>query len=248
MVRKRLITVLTFNNGVLFRTKEFVPDYRYTLSFVDAWSVDEVVVLDVTPPGQGERGNFHAVVKQFAARCFVPLAAGGGVRSLADFKMMLAVGADKVVLGTAAVESPDLVTRAARLFGAQCVVVSINTRMHAPGKYEVFTHAGTKATGLDPVTWARQARDLGAGEILVHPVEQDGSLEGYDNELTALIADAVDVPVLACGGAGKWEDFVDGFNRGKASAVCTACIYHFTESSIRSAKKYLETAGIAVRP
>src|SRR5262245_39815740 len=226
MVRKRLITVLTFNNGVLFRTKHFVPDYRYTLSFVDAWSVDEVVVLDVTPPGQGDRSTFHAVVKQFAAKCFVPLAAGGGVRSLADFKTMLGVGADKVVLGTAAVETPDLITRASRLFGAQCVVVSINTRKREPGQYEVFTRGGTQATGLEPVAWARQARDLGAGEILVHPVEEDGSLEGYDNELNAMIADAVDVPVLACGGAGKWEDFVAGFRQGNVSAVCTACIYH----------------------
>src|SRR5262245_31629519 len=132
MVRKRYITVLTFNNGVLFRTKHFVPDYRYTLSFVDAWSIDEVVVLDVTPPNQGDRENFHKVVKQFAARCFVPLSAGGGVRTLADFKAMLGVGADKVVLGTAAVETPDLVTRAARLFGSQCVVVSINTRKLGP--------------------------------------------------------------------------------------------------------------------
>lgn len=248
MVRKRLVTVLTFNNGVLFRTKQFVPDYRYTLNFVDAWSVDEIVVLDVTPPGQGERTNFHRVVQSFAARCFVPLAAGGGVRSLADFKTMLAVGADKVVIGTAALETPELITRAARLFGSQCVVVSVNARRTGPGQYEVYTRAGTVPTGLDPAGWARQAQDLGAGEILVHSIDQDGSLEGYDNELNRLVAEAVDIPVLACGGAGKWEDFADGFTLGKVSAVCTTCIYHFTETSIQSAKRYLTSAGIAVRP
>lgn len=247
MIRKRVITVLTFNNGVLFRTKNFVPDYRYTLNFVDAWSVDEIVVLDVTPPGQGDRENFYTVVKGFASRCFVPLAAGGGVRSLADFRAMLAVGADKVVIGTAALESPDLITRAAKLFGAQCVVVSINTRRTGPGQYEVYSHAGTVATGLRPVDWARRAQELGAGEVLLHTIDEDGSLEGYDNELNQVVSQAVSVPVLACGGAGKWEDFARAFKEGKVSGACTTCIYHFTETSIRSAKNYLQDAGIAVR-
>jgi len=247
MVRKRLLTVLTFNNGVLFRTKQFIPDYRYTLNFVDAWSVDEVVVLDVTPPGQGDRANFHAVVKGFAARCFVPLAAGGHVRSLADFRTMLAVGADKVVIGTAALETPELITRAAKLFGSQCVVVSVNTRRTGPGQYQVYSHAGTVPADLRPEVWARRAQELGAGEILVHSIDEDGSLEGYDNELNRLVAEAVDVPVLACGGAGKWEDFANAFQRGNVSGACTTCIYHFTETSIRGAKAYLHDAGIPVR-
>jgi imidazole glycerol-phosphate synthase subunit HisF len=247
MVRKRLITVLTFNNGVLFRTKNFIPDYRYTLNFVDAWSVDEIVVLDVTPPGQGNRDHFATVVKSFAARCFVPLAAGGGVRSLADVRSMLAVGADKVVIGTAALETPDLITRAAKLFGSQCVVVSINTRRTGPGQYEVYSNAGAMPTGLRPEAWARQAQELGAGEILVHSIDEDGSLEGYDNELNRRVAEAVDIPVLACGGAGKWEDFARAFKDGKVSGACTTCIYHFTDTSIRSAKSYLHDAGIAVR-
>ena len=246
MLRKRLVTVLTFNDGVLFRTKQFVPDYRYTLSFVDAWSVDEIVVLDITRPSQGDRENFYEVVSEFARKCFVPLAAGGGVRSIDDFKTLLRRGADKVVVNTGAVERPELITEAARLYGAQCVVVSIDAKK-TNGTYEVFTGFGAESTGLEPGEWARQAQELSAGEVLITSIEKDGSLEGYDNELNRTVAEAVDVPVLVCGGAGKWQHFVDGFNEGQASAVCTTNIYHFTETSIKSAKSYLRNAGIEVR-
>ncbi len=247
MLRKRLITVLTFNDGVLFRTKEFQPDYRYTLNFVDAWSVDEVVLLDITRPGTGERAHFLEVVQQFAERCFVPLAAGGGVRTMDDVRQLLRSGADKVIVNTAAVERPAFITEIAQAYGAQCVVVSIDAKWSARGAYEVYTRCGTQPTGLDPAAWARAAQERGAGEILITSTEKDGSLEGYDNDLNRRIATAVDIPVLVCGGAGKWQDFVDGFRDGNASAVCTANIYHFTEPSIRSAKQYLARAGIPVR-
>ena len=246
MLRKRLVTVLAFNDGVLFRTKQFVPDYRYTLNFVDAWSVDEIVVLDITRSGQGNRENFYQVVSEFARNCFVPLAAGGGVRTIDDFKTLLRTGADKVVINTAAVERPELITEAARLYGAQCVVVSIDAK-RSDGTYEVFTRSGSEPTGLHPADWARQAQELSAGEVLITSIDKDGSLEGYDNELNREVADAVDVPVLVCGGAGKWQHFVDGFNEGNASAVCTTNIYHFTETGIKSAKRFLQTAGIEVR-
>lgn len=247
MLRKRLITVLTFNDGVLFRTKDFQPDYRYTLNFVDAWSVDEVVLLDITRPGVGDRAHFLSVVEQFAERCFVPLAAGGGVRTMDDVRRLLRSGADKVIVNTAAVERPAFITEIAKAYGAQCVIVSIDARRGAQGTYEVFTDCGARATGLDPVTWAREAREHGAGEILITAMERDGSLEGYDNALNKLVAGAVDIPVLVCGGAGKWQDFVDGFRDGNASAVCTANIYHFTEPSIKSAKRFLVHAGVPVR-
>lgn len=248
MLKKRLITVLTFNDGVLFRTKSFHPDYRYTLNFVDAWSVDEVVALDVTRPGQGSRENFYQAVREIADKCFVPLAAGGGVRTIDDFRTLLGAGADKVIINTEAVRRPEFITEAAKLFGSQCVVVSIDAKKAENGKYEVFSDCGSRDTGLEPAAWARRARDLGAGEILVTSIEKDGSLEGYDNELNAVVSGAVDIPVLVCGGAGKWQDFVDGFKEGKASAVCTANIYHFTESSIKSAKTFLQKSGIDVRP
>ncbi|MFA5339115.1 MAG: imidazole glycerol phosphate synthase cyclase subunit [Candidatus Omnitrophota bacterium] len=247
MLKKRLITVLTFNNGVLFRTKDFCPDYRYTLNFVDSWSIDEIVVLDVTRPAAGERKNFYDVVSRFAEKCFVPLAAGGGVRCIGDFKTLLGLGADKVTINTAAVERPEFISEAAKLYGSQCVVLSIDAKKNERGKYEVFTDFGKKASGLDPVGWAKRAEDLGAGEILISSIDKDGSLEGYDNELNRMVADAVGIPVLVCGGAGKWQDFVDGFKDGHASAVCTTNIYHFTETSIKSAKSYLKNSGIDVR-
>lgn len=247
MLRKRLITVLTFNDGVLFRTKDFQPDYRYTLNFVDAWSVDEVVLLDVTRPGAGERQHFFDVVSQFAERCFVPLAAGGGVRTLDDVRSLLRVGADKVIINTEAVHRPAFITEIAQQYGAQCVVVSIDARRHPDGSYEVYTEWGTHATGLEPVAWARAAAAHGAGEILITSIDRDGSLEGYDNVLSRRVVDTVEIPVLICGGAGNWQHFVAGFQDGGASAVCTANIYHFTEPSIRNAKRYLQQASVDVR-
>lgn len=247
MVRKRLIVVLTINNGVLFRTRNFIPDYRYTLNFVDAWSVDEIVALDITRPGEGERENFYAAVRELATKCFVPLAVGGGVRSIEDFRLLLNAGADKVVINTEAVNRPDFITEAARMFGSQCVVVSVDAMRNESGKYEVYTEFGKKASGLEPASWAKKAQELGAGEIMITSIERDGMLEGYDNELNRSVAQGVNIPVLTCGGAGKWQDFVDGFLHGDVSAVCTTNIYHFTEASIKSAKKYLMKNGIPVR-
>jgi cyclase len=182
-----------------------------------------------------------------ARRCFVPLACGGQIRSVDDVKQLLRLGADKVVVNTGAVERPELITDAAALFGAQCVVVSIDAQQTASGGYEVFTHFGTRPTGLEPAAWARRAEALGAGEILITSIARDGSLEGYDNTLNRAVADAVTVPVLVAGGAGNWSHFADGFRLGGASAVCTTNIYHFTEASIRSAKRHLDGLGFPMR-
>lgn len=239
--------MLTLNDGVLFRTRSFQPDYRYTANLVDAWSVDEIVLLDITRPGNGDKVHFFDAVKDLAAKCFVPLAAGGGIRSVDDVKNYLDAGADKIVINTGAVERPELITEAARLFGSQCVVVSIDAKAHPNDAYEVHTHFGAEPTGWRADGWAREAQDRGAGEILISSIDKDGTLEGYDNRLNRLVSGTVDIPVLVCGGAGKWQDFVDGFVIGKASAVCTTNIYHFTETGIRSAKRFLLDAGIPVR-
>lgn len=247
MLRKRLVTVLTFNDGVLFRTKLFKPDYRYTLNFVDAWSVDEIVVLDVTRPGQGKRESFYEVVRGFSEHCFVPLGAGGGIRTLADVRRMLDIGADKVVINTGALERPEFITEIAEHYGSQCVVVSIDAKPNDSGGYEVFSHFAQRPTGWNVEDWTGEAQRRGAGEILVTAIERDGWLQGYDLKLCRRVADAVDVPVLILGGAGNWQHFVDGFEKGHADAVCTQNIYHFTESSIRSAKTFLHRAGVNVR-
>jgi cyclase len=247
MLRKRVVTVLTFCDGVLFRTKLFRPDYRYTLNFVDAWSVDEIVVLDVTRPGEGDPANFEMVVRDFARRCFVPLSVGGGIRAPDDVRRYMALGADKVIINTGALEQPDLIDEIARAYGAQCVVLSIDAKKHEDGHYEVFGNFAKDATGRNPLEWAREGEARGAGEILIMSVERDGWLQGYDLDLSSAVADAVGVPVLILGGCGTWKHMLEGFREGHASAVCTQNIYHFTETSIQSAKNYLEKAGIEVR-
>lgn len=254
MLRHRLVTVLTFNDGTLFRTKLFRPDYRYTHNFVDSWMVDEIVMLDVTRDGADNKA-FLDVVTKFASTCFVPLAVGGGIRNLDDVRRFMAVGADKVVVNSGAVERPELITEIAGAYGAQCVVLSIDARKSADGgpngapggEYEVFAGCGAKPTGLEPAAWAKRAEDLGAGEVMITSIERDGSLQGYDLDLCKRVSDAVSVPVLVLAGAGSWKHFVDGIEKGGASAVCTQNIYHFTESSILSAKKFLADRGIAVR-
>jgi imidazole glycerol-phosphate synthase subunit HisF len=247
MLRKRVITVLTFNDGVLFRTKLFHPDYRYTLNFVDAWSVDEIVVLDVTRPGQGDPRNFEAVIRDFAGRCFVPLAAGGGIRTLADVRRFMRMGADKVVVNTGALERPLLISEIAEAYGAQCVVLSIDAKRQADGRFEVFGRCGIWATGRAPDEWAAEGERLGAGEILITAMDRDGWLQGYDLDLCRRVSDAVSVPVLVLGGCGTWQHMAEGLTQGGASAVCTQNIYHFTEPSIRAAKKFLDAKHIPVR-
>ena len=160
---------------------------------------------------------------------------------------MIGLGADKVVVNTVLAEQPELIGKIATQYGSQCVVCSIDARLNSDGRYEAFTHFAMQGTRFEAARWARRAQDLGAGEILVTSVERDGALSGYDIELCRQVVDAVQVPVLICGGAGKWEHFVEGFVQGGASAVCTANIYHFTEASICSAKAYLDKAHIPVR-
>jgi cyclase len=247
MLRKRVITVLTFNDGVLFRTKLFRPDYRYTLNFVDAWSVDEIVVLDVTRPGQGDPRNFEAVIRDFAGRCFVPLAAGGGIRDLQDVARFLRLGADKVVVNTGALERPQFITEIAEAYGSQCVVLSIDAKQDEQGGYEVFGACGSRATGRSAAAWAKEGEALGAGEILITAMDRDGALEGYDLELCRAVSEAVSVPVLVLGGCGNWQHMADGLTLGGASGACTQNIYHFTEASIRAAKRFLDSRNVPVR-
>ena len=246
MLRKRLLTVLTFNAGVLFRTKWFQPDYRYTANFVDSWSIDEIVLLDISRSEFRDPALFQEVVSSFSAKCFVPLCVGGGIRNLDDVKRSLDLGGDKVSINTMALEEPEFITRVAKRYGSQCVVVSIDAKREGE-RYRVYKDCGRAPTEWSPESWARRAEELGAGEILLTSMDKDGSLEGYDNELNRRVCSAVKIPVIVCGGAGKWQDFVDGFVQGGAAAVGTANIYHFTETSIRSAKQFLAKNGICVR-
>lgn len=251
-MKQRLIVVLTLNDGVLYRTKRFTPDYRYTINYVDSGLVDEVIALDITRPGQGGRQNFYRAVEDFSDRCRVPLTVGGGIRTVDDARKLMDCGADKVVLNTGAVERPELITEIAEVYGAQAVVVSVDAWRHphvdslGRGHYEVYTHFGSKCTGRKVSTWVRKAVRLGAGEILVTSIQRDGSLLGYDNILNRRVVDAVTVPVLCAGGMGNWQHLVEALETG-VSGVCVSNIFHMTETSLRAAKEHMKGAGCLVR-
>ncbi len=177
----------------------------------------------------------------------MPMAVGGGIRTIGDVQKLLRVGADKVVVNTAAVESPDLIAQIATRYGAQCVVVSIDAKRHADGRYEAYTHAGTRPTGLDPVDLARRVETLGAGEILITSIERDGTMTGYDLELTRQVSEAVSIPVIASGGAGNYEHMALALSEGGASAVAAASIFQFTQQTPLEAKQYLADKGFYMR-
>ena len=208
---------------------------------------DELVFLDITA-SSSQREILRNVVEATASECFMPLTVGGGLRNIQNIREMLNAGADKVSLNTAAVQNPDLIREAARKFGNQCIVVAIDAKREPDGKHwRVYTHGGRNPIDLDALTWAKKAVSLGAGEILLTSMDCDGTLNGYDIELTKCISEAVEVPVIASGGAGNLDHLVSVLTEGKASAVLAASIFHFGEYTIRQAKQKLQEAGLPVR-
>ncbi|WP_310498873.1 imidazole glycerol phosphate synthase subunit HisF [Sandarakinorhabdus sp.] len=212
----------------------------------DAAGADELCFLDITASHE-DRGTLLHIVEQTADACFMPLTVGGGVRSVEDARALLLAGADKVAVNSAAVARPALIGELAARFGEQCVVVAVDAKAVAPGRWEIFTHGGRKATGIDAVAYAIEAARLGAGEILLTSMDRDGTRAGYDLALTRAIADAVPVPVIASGGVGSVGDLVAGVTQGHASAVLAASIFHFGEARIADAKAAMHAAGIRVR-
>jgi cyclase len=214
----------------------------------DAEGADELVFLDITA-SSADRETTYDMVRRTANQVFIPLTVGGGVRSRDDFDRLLRAGADKVSLSTAAVNSPSLIDEAAARFGSQCVVLSVDTRrMHGTNSgFEVTTHGGREGTGRDTIAWVREAVDRGVGEILLNSMDADGTREGFDTELISLVRAAVDVPLIASGGAGRVEDFVPAVRAG-ADAVLAASVFHFGDLSIREVKESLARAGLPVRP
>lgn len=214
----------------------------------DAEGADELVFLDITA-SSGDRETTYDVVRRTADQVFIPLTVGGGVRTVEDFDRLLRAGADKVSLSTAAVQRPDLVSEASRIFGSQCVVLSLDTRRCATTEsgFEVTTHGGREGTGIDTVAWARQCVERGAGEILLNSMDADGMRRGFDVDLIGLVRQAVDVPIIASGGAGVVEHFAPAVAAG-ADAVLAASIFHFGEVSIGAVKEALAAEGLTVRP
>jgi cyclase len=206
---------------------------------------DELTFLDITASSDDRDLLLH-VVESVAAQVFIPLTVGGGVRKVEDVRRLLNAGADKVSINTAAVQNPQLVADAAGRYGSQCIVVAIDAK-RAGDRWEVFTHGGRRATGLEAVAWARKMQALGAGEILLTSMDRDGTREGFDLPLTRATADGVDVPVIASGGVGRLEHLADGVLEGRADAVLAASIFHFGEFTVRQAKEFMAKRGIEIR-
>jgi cyclase len=207
---------------------------------------DELVFLDITASSDDREVMLH-VVEAVAEQVFIPFTVGGGVRSVDDIRRLLVAGADKVSINTAAVQRPELVAEAAQAFGSQCIVVAIDAKQTAPGRWEVFTHGGRRQTGLEVIDWAGRMVQLGAGELLLTSMDRDGTREGFDLALTRAVSDAVPVPVIASGGVGNLDHLRDGVLQGHADAVLAASIFHFGEYSLAEAKAHLAAAGIVVR-
>jgi cyclase len=215
----------------------------------DDQGADELTFLDITASSDGRDTIVH-VVEQVATQVFIPLTVGGGVRTVADVRRLLNAGADKVSINTAAVDNPEFVAEAAGRFGSQCIVVAVDARRVQGGSvpaWEVFTHGGRRATGLDAIEWGRRMQAAGAGEILLTSMDRDGTRQGFDLELTRAFSDALDVPVIASGGVGSLEHLADGVQLGRADAVLAASIFHYGEHTVGDAKRYMASRGIEVR-
>lgn len=254
MLAKRIIPCLDVDNGRVVKGINFVDirdagDPVEQARTYDAAGADELVFLDITATHEG-RDIMHDVVRQTADQVFIPLTVGGGLRTVDDMRAMLHAGADKIAINSAAVKDSEVITRGAEAFGAQCIVVAVDAKRVGtdPLKWEVFVHGGRKGTGMDAVEWAVEAEEHGAGELLITSMDRDGTKDGYDNELLRAITDRVRIPVIASGGAGTLDHLRDGLERGGASAVLAASIFHFREYTIEEAKTHLRNANLPVRP
>jgi cyclase len=257
MLSRRIIPCFDVHNGKVTRGVQFgkaeagelrdVGDPVAMAKAYDAQGADEIIFLDITASSEG-RSIMLNVVAATAEQCFMPLTVGGGLRSVADIEAMLKAGADKVSLNTAAIKNPQLITDAASRFGSQCIVLAIDAKREPDGKpWRVYTHGGRNPTDLDAVNWARRGVELGAGEILLTSMDRDGTGAGYDLELTRAVSDAVSVPVIASGGAGTLAHLAEVLDRGHASAVLAASIFHFGTFTVPQAKDYLAAQGIPIR-
>ncbi len=251
MLKIRIIPCLDVKDGRVVKGVNFVSlrdagDPVEQAMIYDAAGADELCFLDITASHE-RRPILLDIVRRTAEACFMPLTVGGGVREIEDIRALLLAGADKIAINTEAVRRPEFIRIAAEKFGSQCIVAAIDAKQTGAGHFEVFTHGGRNATGLDAVVHAQKLAGFGAGEILLTSMDRDGTKKGYDIALTRAVADTVGVPVIASGGVGTLDHLVDGVRSGHASAVLAASIFHFGEATIGEAKQRLAAAGIPVR-
>jgi len=251
MLKTRIIPCLDVKDGRVVKGVNFVDlvdagDPVESAKAYDAAGADELCFLDINATHEN-RGTMYDVARRTAEQCFMPLTIGGGVRTPEDVRALLLAGADKVSFNSAAVADPEVVAQSANKFGNQCIVVAIDAKTTAPGKWEIFTHGGRRETGIDAVEFAKLVEKKGAGEILLTSMDRDGTRAGFNLPLTRAIADAVHIPVIASGGVGTLDHLVEGVTQGHASAVLAASIFHFGDFTIREAKEHMAAAGIPVR-
>ncbi len=250
-LKNRIIPILLLKHGRCVKGKQF-GSFRDTgapvtaAKIYDAQRVDELVFLDILASRE-ERDMLLDIVTATAEQCFMPLAVGGGLKTIEDMKTVFAAGADKVVINTAAVERPELINEASKYFGKANIVISMDYKLNAQGQREVFTHAGSKATGRDALAWAKEANERGAGELIVTSIDREGTMTGYDLEFIKQVVDSVEVPVIAHGGAGTLLHLKEGIEVAHASGVAAASIFHFTDQSPIKARWYLKNEGVNVR-
>jgi cyclase len=251
MLAKRIIPCLDVTAGRVVKGVSFVElrdagDPVEIARRYDEQGADELTFLDITASSD-DRGIIFRIIEQVASQVFIPLTVGGGVRKVGDVRDLLNAGADKVSINTSAVLNPQLVVDAAGRYGAQCIVVAIDAKQTEPARWEVFTHGGRNATSLDAVAWAKKMQDSGAGEILLTSMDRDGQKNGFDLALTRAITDALEIPVIASGGAGTLQHLVDAIKKGGADAVLAASIFHFGEYTVLQAKRFMAQQGLEVR-
>jgi imidazole glycerol-phosphate synthase subunit HisF len=251
MLAKRIIPCLDVTGGRVVKGVNFVElrdagDPVEIARRYDGQGADEITFLDITASSDG-RDLILPIIEAVASTVFIPLTVGGGVRKVEDVRRLLNAGADKVSMNTSAVQNPQLVFEASQKHGSQCIVVAIDAKQTAPGKWEVFTHGGRTATGLDVVKWARQLESLGAGELLLTSMDRDGTRSGFDLGLTRAVSDAVGIPVIASGGVGGLEDLANGITEGHADAVLAASIFHYGQHTVGEAKRFMAERGIPMR-
>lgn len=251
MYTKRIIPCLDVKNGRVVKGTNFVQlrdagDPVELAGIYDKEIADELVFLDITASHE-ERNTMVQVVENTASQVFIPFTVGGGIRTVEDIRRMLKAGADKVSLNTAAIKNPGLIEEGAKRFGSQCIVLAVDARQTGPDAWEIFINGGRTPTGIDALEWVKQAVALGAGEILLTSMDKDGTKDGYDIALTRAVSLAVDVPVIASGGAGELEHFYEVLTAGRADAVLAASVFHYGQFTVRQVKEYLKSRGVEVR-
>jgi imidazole glycerol-phosphate synthase subunit HisF len=263
MLKKRLIPCLFLKNGHLVRSENFkyhqlLGDPIHQVERINSWCADELIYVDISNENYYDlrrddmkiksMSSIYEIISFLSKTCFIPLTFGGNIKKIKEIKEILKRGADKILINTIAFKNPKIITQASKKFGSQSIVVGIDVKLNDKNKYEVYINHGKENTKKDPVKWAKEIEELGAGEIFLNSIDRDGTAKGYDIKLIKLITKNVNIPVIACGGVGTFEHFIEGIKEGNVSGIAAGNIFNFTENSVIKAKKKLQESGIYIRP